>query len=156
MKKMAEENSKGIYINSDLYKDSFDYYNLKFMDMPGVSWNWSSFIYGYIWFAYRKMYFGALIFAVLYAFCFGLTVLMPELGALVLVIHLICGLFGDAFYYFHVKKLSAKISKLDKRDAKDFVRKKGGSSVPSIVVFGIISSLLVGIVKIVAEILIDV
>lgn len=155
MKKTENGAGTGVYISSDFYRDSYDYYSVKFMDMPAPSWNWCAFIFGYTWFAYRKMYLYALIFGLIDAVCSAFTVIMPELapfiGAFLVVVNFVAGLFGNALYYLHVKKLSAKMSDMSKSEARDFVRKNGGSSVPAAIIFSIIISALVTFSDVIAE-----
>lgn len=40
----------------------------QFKEHPGkiVSWNWSAFLFGFVWMAYRKMYVEAIVFVILY------------------------------------------------------------------------------------------
>ncbi len=156
MSKISEEVKTGVYINSDFYKDSYDYYSAKFIDMPGVSWNTSAFVFTFSWFAYRKMYFWALIFGLIDAMCSTLTIIAGDLaiyiGGFMLVVNLVAGLFGNAIYYNHVRKLSAKTEKLSKSEAREFIRKMGGSSVPAVIFFAVAMALLTSFSDIIAEV----
>lgn len=115
------------------------FYANKFQQMQALnsktSWNWCSFLFGACWFAYRKMYGIAAIYAVI------ATVLskIGYLGALLQLALWICaGLFANYFYKQHVEEELRNIKMMDQNNKSYYIAKKGGTSVGAIfALFGI-------------------
>lgn len=112
---------------------NYYYYKNKWQGKPEhqsfTSWNWAAFIFPVYWLAYRKMY--------LEAFLYGLIALVvwiiPGGG-------LIAGMFAGIYANFYYRKKALKVigetSGMMDDEARQYINKRGGTSVPGVFVTG--------------------
>lgn len=134
-----------IYVG--FYGDDDEYYSEKFKNMSTVSWNWAACFFGYIWFAYRKMYGYALIFGAFHIAFKMIEIAAPELMPITalfsLIMQLVTGLFGNVLYYYRVRKLSAMAKTMEKDVREKFIDKNGGSSAVNVFICFVIYCVIV-------------
>lgn len=139
---MKENKTEANVIDSGFYSDNLDYYGSKLADMPGVSWNWSAFVFASTWLAYRKMYGWAAVVALIELAITAVGSVFPDLIYAVLglafTVQLILGLFGNAIFFSRVKKHSAKTAEMSKAERREYLIKHGGSSVKGTIIFVVI------------------
>lgn len=121
-----------------------DYYISKWEELGEgnkISWNWSAFFFGLIWFAYRKMYphtFAMLIFNII---LYAVQVKFNTLGFVALItnlsISILIGMFGNYLYYDYAKSKLEEIKKQTVDEKKLYVElaRNGGTSIAT--AFGI-------------------
>lgn len=94
-----------------------------------VSWNWCSFLFGWCWFAFRKMY-G--IAAALLGISF-VARLVPEIGVLIEIALGICsGIFGNYFYKQYIEEKLQIAKSMDDFNRPVYIAKKGGTSIGAV------------------------
>ena len=106
------------------------------------SWNWSAFLCTSYWMFYRKMYVECIIYIV------GNTILslIPFICWILSLAAWVCvGLFGNAFYYEHIKKKFVEISCSDNSMREMLIQKKGGTNIILPIVLLIIS-IVIGLI----------
>ena len=106
------------------------------------SWNWCAFLFTSYWMFYRKMYVEGIIYIV------GNTILslIPFIGWILSLAAWVCvGLFGNAFYYEHIKKKFVEISCSDNSMREMLIQKKGGTNIILPIVLLIIS-IVIGLI----------
>ncbi|MDL2281434.1 DUF2628 domain-containing protein [Selenomonadales bacterium OttesenSCG-928-I06] len=107
------------------------------------SWNWSSFLVGWLWLGYRKMhstflwFFGVLVAIDIIDIFFGLhfICLVARIALMVIM-----GVFGNALYYNHMKKTVTNIQNNYKNveEQKLEIEKDGGTSWFSLAILWIV------------------
>ncbi len=106
-----------------------------------ISWNWSAFFFGLIWFAYRKMYphtFAMLIFSIiLYIVQVKFNTSEWVVALTNLSISIVIGMFGNYLYYDYSKSKLKDIKKQTQDERKLYVElaRNGGTSIAT--AFGI-------------------
>lgn len=97
--------------NSAYYQDVFH----KINEGKVFTWNWAAFFFGYIWFAYRKMYAVSFLICLTYTIfltCIFFSVFLNVEDTfsgdvtyivVVILIKLFYGLFGNKLYYNHIQ-----------------------------------------------------
>lgn len=136
-------------------KKNVDKYLEKFKKMHAkdskVSWNWCGFLFGEVWFAYRKMYAAAII-TMLVPAALGVMlgigiaaievdpqtsmVLLYGVGILLeLIIMLIIGMFSNNWYRKRIDKLVFAGENAETEEAKEKALKKGGVSIVGMIIF---------------------
>jgi hypothetical protein len=96
-----------------------------------AGWNWAAFFAGIFWMGYRKMYSTILILVTIsLAINIVLLFVNPEfIRPINSLLSFIIGLFGNAFYYNHMRKEIRKIKSSSKsEDADVYFSKCGGAS----------------------------
>lgn len=131
---------------AELCVKSKDYYGrvfTKFKDGKILSWNWSACYFSCAWFVYRKMYFEAIMIALISVLVRVISVLIPEVAVFLSVIYslayILVPLFANYLYY---KKISADYTEYEAlvRDEKEeFIKKRCGTFVTGAVIVGVIS-----------------
>ena len=144
-----EYSSSTSYTDSELslfLEKNQPYYMEKFKTMEKTSdkksWNWSAFLCTSYWMFYRKMYVEGIIYIV------GNTILslIPFIGWILSLAAWVCvGLFGNAFYYEHIKKKFVEISCSDSSMREMLIQKKGGTNIILPIVLLIIS-IVIGLI----------
>lgn len=106
-----------------------------------ISWNWSAFFFGLIWFAYRKMYphtFAMLIFSIiLYIVQVKFNTSEWVVALTNLSMSIVLGMFGNYLYYDYSKSKLKDIKKQTQDERKLYVElaRNGGTSIAT--AFGI-------------------
>ncbi|WP_297888024.1 DUF2628 domain-containing protein [Sulfurihydrogenibium sp.] len=123
-----------------------DYYIAKWEELGDsgkVSWNWAAFMFGLLWFAYRKMYphaFGFMMFSLLLQYIQVVMKTHPVvIGISNILISVAIGMFGNYLYYQYAKKKIKEI-KENVQDEKlrtvEIVR-NGGTSLSTAIAIGL-------------------
>ena len=102
-----------------------EYYLPKFQQFKllnkKTSWNWCSFLFGTLWFIYRKMY--------LYALCvWGVSFLVNAIteGSGSLIINIAAGILGNWLYMYHLEQRAREINILSPEAKQAALAKKSG------------------------------
>ncbi|SFU63480.1 Protein of unknown function [Clostridium sp. DSM 8431] len=128
---------------ADYYLEKWDAYqeNHNF-----ISWNWCSFLCGFYWFWYRKMY--SIVAIILTVEILGSSLLNRGVTSILsLGITIGCGLFGNQLYMKHTDKKIKSIKSLSSRnlDYESMMRKlrvNGGTSIIPVIIAVIMAILL--------------
>lgn len=113
------------------------YYNQKFdkyvsAGLPLLSWNWAGFVFGFLWFVYRKIWF--VVLPLLALLVVGEMLLPERLGFIVRISSVVLGcllgaLFGNQLYFLWAKFLIWQGLHNGKEDEEleAFVKREGGT-----------------------------
>lgn len=130
---------------ADYYLEKWEAYK----DNPNfISWNWASFLCGFYWFWYRKMY---SIFLILIVVDFLGALVLPSGAASILSLGVTigCGLFGNQLYMKHANKRIRSIKSIYSNRGLDYetvmrkLRVDGGITIVPAIVGGVMAVLTV-------------
>ncbi len=123
-----------------------DYYIAKWEELGDnskISWNWAAFMFGLLWFAYRKMYphaFGFIIFSLILQY---IQVVMKTHPVVIVVSNIIIsvaiGMFGNYLYYQYAKTKIKQIKENipDERLRTVEIVRNGGTSLATAIAIGL-------------------
>jgi len=111
---------------ADFIGDNYDFYFRKKSTIQQkrsiVSWNWCSFLFGYYWLFYRKMY----LYGFTYLFiAFLLSIVLLPTG---IFLGIAIGMFGNHLYLKYAESKVAIAKNMDPVNKSAFIQKKGGTS----------------------------
>lgn len=90
-----------------------------------LSWNWSAFLFDFLWFLYRKMY----LFALLYAVGPFLALYLTGIPTVGVVWKIMAAVTGNYLYFWHAKDHVEKLKAqglVDQASQEKFLREEGG------------------------------
>ena len=135
---VSTKNNHNEYSSSDFSDDELSlfleknqgYYMEKFKTMNKTadkkSWNWCAFLFGGYWIFYRKMY----VEGIIYIISNTILACIPFIGWILnIAIYVCAGLFGNSFYYEHIKKKFVEISCADSSMRTVLIQKNGGTNI---------------------------
>jgi len=113
------------------------------------SWNWAACLLNLFWFAYRKMWWPLIGFFVLFLMLGLVGLAGAAAGKVTLLIQIgftfVTGGYGNRWYRNQTERLVQQTAGMSPPEALDWVRPRGGVSVPALVVmivFAVLVSLL--------------
>jgi hypothetical protein len=120
------------------------------MDATGKSydWNWAACFLNFCWFAYRRMWLPAVGIGLVYVVTTPLLdptdkMLFRATAFFVVGLSFVTGAFANKLYRNQIERLVAGTADMSREDAIDHVRRRGGTSVPGLVV-SILAILVLG------------
>ncbi|MDM7273552.1 DUF2628 domain-containing protein [Sulfurihydrogenibium azorense] len=123
-----------------------DYYIAKWEELGEenkISWNWSAFFFGLLWFAYRKMYphaFGFIVFSLILQYIQIVMKTHPlVIGITNILISIFIGMFGNYLYYQYAKSKIKQIKEniKDERQKTVEIVRAGGTSLSTAIAIGL-------------------
>ena len=124
-----------------------DYYIAKWEELgetQKVSWNWAAFMFGLLWFGYRKMYphaFVFLVFSLVLQFIQTAVKTHPIVIMLTnILISVVVGMFGNYLYYQYAKTKIKQIKEsiTDERQRTLEIVRNGGTSLSTAIAIGLL------------------
>lgn len=120
------------------------------MDEKGrtYDWNWAACFLNFCWFAYRKMWLPAIGIGLVYVLTTPLLdptnkQLFRATAFFVVGLSFVTGGWGNWLYRNQIDRLVARTSGMSPQEAIDYVRPRGGTSVPGLII-AIVATLALG------------
>ncbi len=129
---------------SRLIGDNSDYYIRKFQEMKSqnnqISWNWSAFLFSFMWLLMRKMPIIAIPVNVILIIILHINSAFGSI--LMLAAAVVFGVFGNYIYMNYIDKQAEKAKTMAEPSKTEFIAKNGGTS-RIYVAIGLIVNLIV-------------
>ena len=136
------------------FQSSEDYYSAKWRQRESsnsffAGFNWGAFVFGAVWFFYRRLWKGA-AFCCLAAILFGILLFGPPFLLAVLLFRLLLGTGANSYYFRKTRAILAGVrtESLDPAQQLERLKRLGGTSETAVVIVISTNFLLVFLVMI--------
>jgi len=143
---LPENRPAGADMRAAFVGPKYDYYQCRWSAMASsgrkFSFNWAAFFLGFVWLAYRKMYFYSVCYVLFMAaeataeIYFDASDLVS--GVITLIYVMLTGGYANYVYKRRTDAVLASLTRLDPESALAAARRQGGTSLPAAIFAGVI------------------
>lgn len=147
-KEMNTLDEEKVYTVSDIVEKNVEKIERKFDSLRQgklVTWNWSAFLFSFLWFAYRKMYIESILILLATQAIKVLPIALGIKSILNFILWIGLTLTANKIYMKKVDSILDEANEMNKTEANSFVNKNSGTSILGIILMIILSMVLIGV-----------